>query len=249
MPVFNIPEWAHTQRRSDPFKLMLKSGGIDSKPAATLASHDYILVTQGKAVPSTSDPCNVLFIEHVSVSKGHAAFVRHKRNGGIYCIDLGAQGGTFINGIRCIENKPIKVAPGSVVRFGDFPLKYMVAGVELAVPSTLPTIEDKTIVAIGDKENAKPQETAKNQVEKLQRGPLKHRTSTPPPSLPSSKIISERMLQEQSLQSLLPQTSRRDAEAALKFELPKSMKAVLQVKYGADMLVVRFSSCVSICCC
>ena len=230
MPAFNIPEWAHTQHPSDPFQLILQSGGVDSKTAATLASHDYILVTQGKAVPCTSNPCNVLFIEDISVSKGHAAFVRHKRNGGIYCIDLGTRCGTFINGIRCIENKPIKVAPGSVLRFGDCALKYLVAGAELAVPSTLPTIDDKTIGTIGDKENAKPQGTAKNQVGQLQRGGAKHTTSTPPSLFKSSKMISERMLQEQSLQALLPQTSRRDAAAARKLELPKSMKAMLQVK-------------------
>jgi NIMA-interacting peptidyl-prolyl cis-trans isomerase 1 len=69
-----------------------------------------------------------LAIDHASVSKEHAAFVRHKKNGSLYCIDLSSVTGTFLNGERSPVHKPVKVAPGMVVRFGSCPQEFTFNG-------------------------------------------------------------------------------------------------------------------------
>jgi hypothetical protein len=216
MPGFNIPEWAATQGRLDPFQLVL-DGATNNKAAAALATHDYVLVTQGTAMPLTRDVSNVLFIEDASVSKGHAAFVRHNKNGGIYCIDLGTDSGTFINSIRCPAHKPVKVTPGSAIKFGSCSQSYTAAGIEgnKAAGSTTATVCDK--------ENARPQAAANNQVAQQEHRRVKQHANTPP------QITSESIIQANRLQSLLPPTCRRQAAAAQKLELPKSIKTMLQV--------------------
>ena len=219
MPVFNIPEWAAGQGRSDPFQLVV-GGGPNTKTAAALACHDYVLVTHGTPRPPTREACNVLFIEDASVSKGHAAFVRHNKNGSIYCIDLGTQGGTFINSTRCPAHKPVKVSPGSSIVFGCCSQSYTVAGAEGNKAAA------QVIAAVCDKENARPQAAAKHQVTQGNNVSAKpHATAPPPPAA----ITSERMVQAQCLQSLLPANCRRDEAASQKLELPKSIRTMLQV--------------------
>jgi hypothetical protein len=222
MSGFNIPEWAVAQGRSDPFQLVL-DGGTNCKTAAALTSHDYVLVTQGASMPLARDASNVLFIADASVAKGHAAFVRHNKNGSIYCIDLGAEGGTFINSIRCPAHKPVKVSPGSAIKFGCCAQSYAVAGIEgtkAAGPCT---------ATVCDKENAWPQAAAKHQVAQREHLPAKQYANSPLRSLPCAQITSERIAQAKCLQSLLPPSSRRQAAAAQRLELPKSIKAMLQV--------------------
>jgi hypothetical protein len=128
--IFKIPEWAVAQdgNTSDPFEIVFKGGDMNGKVAAKLAKRDCIIVVQGKSSAPSSAPSMPLYMDHESISKEHAAFVRHKKNGSLYCIDLSSQNGTFLNGERSPVHKPIKVAPGTVVRFGSCPQEFTVNG-------------------------------------------------------------------------------------------------------------------------
>jgi hypothetical protein len=128
--LFKIPEWAVAQdgNSSDPFEIIFKGSDTAGKVAAKLAKHDCIIVVQGKSSAPSSAPSMPLYIDHESVSKEHAAFVRHKKNGSLYCIDLNSLNGTFLNGERSPVHKPIKVAPGTVIRFGSCPQEFTVNG-------------------------------------------------------------------------------------------------------------------------
>jgi hypothetical protein len=128
--VFKIPEWAVAQdgNASDPFEIVFQGGEMNGKVAAKLAKHDCVIVVQGKASAASSAPSMPLAIDHASVSKEHAAFVRHKKNGSLYCIDLSSVTGTFLNGERSPVHKPVKVAPGMVVRFGSCPQEFTFNG-------------------------------------------------------------------------------------------------------------------------
>jgi NIMA-interacting peptidyl-prolyl cis-trans isomerase 1 len=128
--IFKIPEWAVAQdgNASDPFEIVFKGGDMNGKVAAKLAKRDCIIVVQGKPSAPNSAPSMPLSIDHVSVSKEHAAFVRHKKNGSLYCIDLSSQHGTFLNGERSPVHKPVKVSPGMVARFGSCPQEFTFNG-------------------------------------------------------------------------------------------------------------------------
>jgi NIMA-interacting peptidyl-prolyl cis-trans isomerase 1 len=128
--VFKIPEWAVTQHgnASDPFEIIFKGGDMNGKVAARLSQSDCIIVMQGKPSALQSSTSRPLSIDHDSVSKEHAAFVRHKKNGSLYCIDLSSQHGTFLNGERSPVHKPVKVSPGTVLRFGSCPQEFSVNG-------------------------------------------------------------------------------------------------------------------------
>jgi hypothetical protein len=130
MSLFKIPEWAVAQdgNSSDPFEIVYKGGDMNGKVAAKLAKRDCIIVVQGKSPASSSAPSMPLSIDHASVSKEHAAFVRHKKNGSLYCIDLSSQNGTFLNDERSPVHKPVKVSPGMVVRFGSCPQEFTFNG-------------------------------------------------------------------------------------------------------------------------
>lgn len=113
---------------SDPFEIVFKGGDMSGKVAAKLAKRDCIIVVQGKSAAPSSAPSMPLHIDHESVSMEHAAFVRHKKNGSLYCIDLNSHSGTFLNGERSPVHKPIKVSPGMVVRFGSYPQEFTFNG-------------------------------------------------------------------------------------------------------------------------
>ena len=127
---FKIPEWAVAQdgNSADPFELVFKGGEMSGKSAAKLVQRECIIVIHGKSAASSSSPSMPLPVDHDSISKEHAAFVRHKKNGSLYCIDLNSQHGTFLNGERSPVHKPVKVVPGMVLRFGSYAQEFTVNG-------------------------------------------------------------------------------------------------------------------------
>lgn len=60
-----------------------------------------------------------LAIDHSTVSKRHAFFIRDERTGTFLLGDAGSTNGTFVNGQRVETGKPVPLKDGMVVSFGD----------------------------------------------------------------------------------------------------------------------------------
>lgn len=60
-----------------------------------------------------------LSIDHSTVSKRHAFFIRDERTGTYLLGDAGSTNGTFVNGQRVESGKSVPLKDGMVVSFGD----------------------------------------------------------------------------------------------------------------------------------
>jgi NIMA-interacting peptidyl-prolyl cis-trans isomerase 1 len=74
---------------------------------------DRPFATFGRA----AELCDVA-VDSEGVSRLHAAFVHHGENGKLYAIDL-STGGTWVDSLRLIKNKPLSLKPGYRLRFGS----------------------------------------------------------------------------------------------------------------------------------
>jgi hypothetical protein len=192
----------------------------------------YIFVTHSDAPPPAGRPRNIHRIPPPPPPPPLAAFVRHRSNGRVYVIDIGSS--TLIDGATCQCNKPTRLAGGATLRFGGGEAQeYEVRGVEEAAAK----VDGGGVAVAGDKENVAPQGVAaKKTQQQQQQQPCKSYTTNPS----SFHLQRERDAHAHSLKALLPPPCHRDARAARKLQLPKSMMAVLQVVNLGLLLVCCF---------
>jgi hypothetical protein len=239
MTNFNVPEWALSNRATDPFKIIFKGGNHHGNTAAKLAACDHIIVSRCETSLPPNHSANVLSIDHSSVAIGHAAFVRHKKNGHVYCIDLASHTGTFLNSSRCPEHKPVKVEVGSIIQFGGCEQQFVLTGPE----SVAAKAHQPKAHVLGDKENMAPQGLTVNKVPQQQQQQQQH----PSKSFSSSSLLSSLQIQRnreaeaKSLRALLPPTCCRDNAVTRKLQLPKHMLLILQVNASGQIFYCRFS--------
>jgi hypothetical protein len=230
MQAFTVPEWAlsHGSSASDAFELRFKGGTFDGKIAAKLAPHDHLLVTRYSLAPANSSS-GVLPIDDDSVSNMHAAFVRHRKNGCVYCISLGSRHGTLINGARIPEHKPVKISAESQIQFGMYTQMFAASGATGGCAVETSMLQQSA----ADKENATPQQAnAKKepkqkqlQVQQPKQQQQQHhafQSSSIRPFPFHTRFDRERLL------GLLPPQCFRNASTARLLQLPKHVSLMLQ---------------------
>jgi hypothetical protein len=244
MPLFAVPDWALSlgSCKADPFELLFKGGRAHGKIAAKLSPYDCLLVTRDPHASTNKYPHNILHIDDDSVSDIHAAFVRHRKNGCIYCICLGSLHGTLVNGSRIPEHKPFKISDGCTIQFGSSAQQFAVAG---AVGKVADDTSVKAKAAV-DKENLAPQKLSfkstqqqqqqqqhqqqhhhqqQQQAQQQQRGRTCSTSATCPTPAPQYHFRFER----ERLLHLLPAPCHRDGAASRLLQLPKHISQMLQV--------------------
>jgi hypothetical protein len=245
MPMFNVPDWALSRGggASDAFQLVFHGGQRHGETAAKLAPLDYVLVTRGAQDASSSAAGNILFIDDASISQGHAAFVRHNKNGCMYCVALGSPHGTLINGSRCPERKPVKVTAESKIQFGCCPQQYAVTGTAALAPADKEKAKtaDKEKAKTADKENVAQEKDAAKKLQQ-QEQQSQHTCRPHKPCQPLTSSFHTRFEREQLL-ALLPPPCHRDARAARALQLPKSIAAMLQVLFGRVHVSLVYALC------
>ncbi|KAJ1428626.1 SMAD/FHA domain superfamily [Sesbania bispinosa] len=80
-------------------------------------------------------------LDHLSVSRQHAAVVPHK-NGSVYVIDLGSAHGTFVANERLTKDSPVELEAGQSLRFAASTRTYILRKNDAALfPRPLPPTE------------------------------------------------------------------------------------------------------------
>jgi hypothetical protein len=149
-----------------------------------------------------------------------------------YCIDLASQHGTSVDGARCPAHKPVKMAPGSTVRFGACLQQYVMEGLERVAEEVAQT---KAPVA-RDKENLVPQGVMPKKIPQQQQQQQQQQQASNP-NVSSFQFKRDHEARMQSL-ALLPQPCLRDAAAARKLQLPATMMLMLQVGSSDDDFIL-----------
>jgi hypothetical protein len=193
----------------------------------------YILISHRDPPLPLCPPHNNVLTCQASPCQGYTAFVRHQKNGHVYCIDLASQHGTSVDGARCPEHKPVKMVPGSTVRFGACTQQYGMEGLERVAVGAAET----KVPVVRDKENLVPQGVmAKKALQQQQQ----QQASRPyNPNISSFQFKRDHEASTQSL-ALLPQPCLRDASAARKLQLPATMMLMLQVGLSDDDFIAGF---------
>lgn len=114
--LFSPPEWASQPCRVATLEVLSRPAGkrLETFPVDTKAY--YTLGRQADQVD--------ILLDSPSCSRVHAAIVHHN-DGRLFIIDLQSTQGTLLDGKRVPPNKPIGLKKGSVIRFGELEVDYV----------------------------------------------------------------------------------------------------------------------------
>ncbi|KAI4296074.1 hypothetical protein L6164_036063 [Bauhinia variegata] len=108
------PDWAIEPRPGVYYLEVLKDGQVLDKINLDRKRHLF-----GRQVHT----CDFV-LDHLSVSRQHAAVVPHK-NGSVYVIDLGSAHGTFVANERLTKDSPVELEVGQSLRFAASTRTYI----------------------------------------------------------------------------------------------------------------------------